>query len=152
MTRDALIAPFRKAGSEPARAYSRQLAGLETFDVHGFLTGSVDLLFRHRGRWHLVDWKSNYLGATTACYEPHELERAMFSEHYTLQYHLYVLALHRFLRSRVADYDYDRDIGGVWYAFLRGIDGESPRGWYHDRPPRALIEALDAALLETAAA
>ncbi len=149
VTREALLAPFAHAASEPARSYAHWISSLDTFDVHGFLTGSVDLLFRHDGRWYVVDWKSNDLGATPSCYERPELERAMFTSHYTLQYHLYVLALHRFLRSRLPDYDYDRDVGGVWYAFLRGIDGESERGWYHDRPPRAIIAALDAALLES---
>jgi exodeoxyribonuclease V beta subunit len=75
----------------------------------------------------------------------------MFASHYVLQYHLYVTALHRFLKLRVRDYDYDRDMGGAWYAFLRGIDGTG-RGWFHDCPPRALISALDALMTDTVTA
>jgi len=98
----------------------------------------------------VLDWKSNHLGSAAEDYERAALEGEMFANHYTLQYHLYVLALHRFLRTRLRDYDYDRHVGGMWYVFLRGVDGASERGWYHDRPPRALIEALDAVLVADA--
>ena len=40
---------------------------------------------------------------------------------YHLQYLLYVTALHRLLRIRLPDYDYDRHIGGAFYLFLRGM-------------------------------
>ncbi|PSC97943.1 hypothetical protein C7D74_32270, partial [Klebsiella pneumoniae] len=30
----------------------------------------------------------------------------------------------RYLRHRLADYDYDRHFGGVIYLFLRGMDGQ----------------------------
>ena len=36
-----------------------------------------------------------------------------------------------------------RDVGGAAYWFLRGT-GAASQGLYVDRPPRALIEALDA--------
>jgi exodeoxyribonuclease V beta subunit len=49
------------------------------------------------------------------------------------------------LRLRLADYDYDRHVGGVFYVFLRGVDPAAPpgHGVFHDRPSRALVEALD---------
>jgi len=55
-----------------------------------------------------------------------------------------VLALHRYLASRLEGYDYDRHFGRVYYAYLRGIRTGSSTGWYVDRPPRSLIEDLDA--------
>jgi exodeoxyribonuclease V beta subunit len=46
---------------------------------------------------------------------------------------------------RLPDYDYDRDVGGALYLFLRGID--TPGAGVHlHRPARSLIEALDQAL------
>jgi len=39
-------------------------------------------------------------------------------------------------------------MGGAWYAFLRGVDGTG-RGWFSDRPPRALITALDALMTDS---
>jgi exodeoxyribonuclease V beta subunit len=63
-----------------------------------------------------------------------------------LQYHLYLVALHRFLGTRMRSYDYGKHMGGAWYVFLRGVDGTEEHGWYHDRPKRALIEAMDGLL------
>ena len=48
---------------------------------------------------------------------------------YDLQYLLYTLALHRYLRTRLGEqYDYERDIGGVAYLFLRGMNGKPNAG------------------------
>ncbi len=127
-------------------------ARLETLgrgEVHGYLTGFVDLIFPHGERWYLIDWKSNYLGPNTEAYDRDGLWRAMSHHHYVLQYHLYLLALHRFLRQRLAGYDYQRHVAGAFYVFLRGLEtppaaSQDPAtGWYADAPPRALIEALD---------
>ena len=112
--------------------------------MRGFLTGFVDALCVQDGRWFVVDWKSNHLGDRVEDYGPEALWSSMTEHHYVLQYHLYVLALHRHLAARLADYDYDRDFGGVAYVFLRGLGGPGDLGVYEDRPPRPLVEALDA--------
>lgn len=39
----------------------------------------------------------------------------------------FIPALHRYLRHRIADYDYERHFGGVIYLFLRGVDKEHPQ-------------------------
>jgi len=52
----------------------------------------------------------------------------MYHSHYALQGLLYTVALHRYLRWRLTDYDPDRDIAGVSYLFLRGMIGpDTPR-------------------------
>jgi len=118
-------------------------------ELRGILGGFMDLVVRAGGRWWLVDWKSNWLGGSATDYAPDALNRAMLAEHYGLQYHLYLLALNRLLRSRIPGYDYDRDFGGVRYVFFRGVTPEHPdQGVFADRPDRALLERLDVALLE----
>jgi exodeoxyribonuclease V beta subunit len=112
--------------------------------VNGMLKGFVDLVFRHAGRYYIMDYKSNHLGEGPEAYTRPALEAAMLDHRYDLQYVLYTLALHRLLKSRLPGYDYERDMGGALYLFLRGVDGTG-RGVYGDRPPRELIEALDAA-------
>jgi exodeoxyribonuclease V beta subunit len=56
---------------------------------------------------------------------------------------MYVLALHRQLRARLADYDYARHMGGALYLFLRGQEAPG-QGLVALRPERGLVEALDA--------
>ena len=57
----------------------------------------------------------------------------------------YAVALHRFLRQRIPDYDYQRHFGGVYYLFLRGLRPvHGPRyGVWHDKPRQRTIDQLD---------
>ena len=108
--------------------------------LQGMLTGFMDLVVAHDGRYWVVDYKSNKLND----YTPALLEDAVLKKRYEVQYVLYTLALHRLLKVRLSDYDYDRHMGGAVYLFLRGIESAGA-GVHVQRPPRALIEALDAA-------
>jgi exodeoxyribonuclease V beta subunit len=153
VTREGLAAAFAQHGVGLVSAYAEALRALGPTHLHGYLTGFVDLLFEHDGRWWVVDWKSNQLGTTPAAYAHGALAAVMVDHHYMLQYHLYLTAAYRFLRHRVPDFDYDRHMGGAAYAFLRGFGSFNPipsQGWFVDRPPRALIEALSAAFGEQA--
>jgi exodeoxyribonuclease V beta subunit len=49
----------------------------------------------------------------------------MADHHYPLQALLYSVALHRYLRWRLADYDPHVHLGGVAYLFVRGMVGAS---------------------------
>ena len=72
------------------------------------------------------------------------LSEAMAEHSYYLQYLLYVVALHRYLGSRLPAYQYESHFGEVYYLFLRGMQpGHTDSGIYRDRPSLALIEALD---------
>lgn len=115
----------------------------------GFLRGIMDLVFRYRGKYYLVDWKSNHLGDSLGDYRPEKLAEEMARHLYILQYHLYVLALDRHLALRLADYDYERDFGGVAYIFLRGVNPEiSPDcGLFQEKPPEERIRKLASLLL-----
>ncbi len=143
------------------------LASLERLDgvrLAGFLTGSIDLVFRDASgggepRWFVADYKSNRIDpmGTGRCVPEGFTSASMTAEmarhDYFLQYHLYVVALHRYLRWRLPGYDYDQHMGGVYYLFFRGMvgpdterDGEVVRGCWFDRPSRTVVEAIDRAL------
>ncbi|WP_341678377.1 exodeoxyribonuclease V subunit beta [Niveibacterium sp. SC-1] len=110
----------------------------------GMLNGFMDLVFEHEGRYYVLDYKSNRLGADAAAYSAEALTEAMAAHRYDLQYMLYVVALHRHLKARLGTrYDYARHMGGAVYVFLRGMDGPV-RGCFLDRPALTLVEALDA--------
>jgi len=141
-----LAAIFATHARPEIAAYATRLQHLDPDRITGFLTGFVDLCFRQDGRWYVVDWKSNFLGGRQRDYDQTVVWASMFEHHYILQYHLYITALHRFLASRQAGYDYDEHMGPALYVFLRGCDGTTDRGWFIDTPPRALIEALDDAI------
>lgn len=118
-------------------------APLEADTLNGMFKGFIDLVFEHDGRWYVADYKSNWLGQDYADYAPPGLASAILQHRYEMQYCLYLLAVHRQLRARLPDYDYDRHVGGAVYVFLRGVDGGA-NGVHVERPSRALIEAMDA--------
>ena len=116
---------------------------LQFEQIQGMVRGSIDLVFRHNGKYYLVDYKSNFLGSTLADYNQEALKKEMLHSHYDWQYLIYTLALHRYLQSVVPHYDYARDFGRVFYLFLRGMNGEPQSGIFYDRPSVELITELD---------
>ena len=132
---DALVRAHTLAGAARPELAPGQL--------NGMLKGFIDLVFEHRGRYYVADYKSNWLGPDDAAYTPAAMRDAVLAKRYELQYVLYLFALHRLLKSRLPDYDYDRHVGGAVYLFLRGSHAPT-RGVHAERPPRALIDALDA--------
>ncbi len=113
--------------------------------VNGFLRGFIDLVARHQGRWYVIDYKSNWLGGDMKHYNASNIAASVNKHGYQLQYLLYLLALHRWLRLRLPDYDYQRHVGGALYLFLRGMDPARP-GYSvcRDASSAACINALDA--------
>lgn len=146
---EALAGCFEAHATDPrVVAYVPRLRGLGFTPLQGFLKGFVDLVYRHDGRFGVVDYKSNHLGDHLGDYSPQALSRAMRHHHYILQYHLYLVAVHRMLTARLPGYHYEEHIVGARYLFLRGMvpQGGAGHGVWADRPPRALIEALDRCL------
>ncbi len=122
-------------------------------ELRGYLNGAIDLVIEAANRYWVLDWKSNFLGATAVRYETPALEAAMQLHHYHLQYLLYTAALHRYLTRRLPGYSYDQHIGGALYLFVRGVrpgwtgrDGHAA-GVYSVRPARTLIEDLSALMI-----
>lgn len=123
---------------------SRQCPALDFQQVRGMLKGFIDLVFCWQGRYYLLDYKSNWLGEDSSAYTVEAMTQAMAEHRYDLQYQLYTLALHRYLRHRLADYDYQRHFGGVIYLFLRGVGQQHPgHGIFNCRPEQKLIEEMD---------
>ncbi len=117
---------------------------LDFQQVQGMLKGFIDLVFCWQGKYYLLDYKSNWLGEDSSAYTQPAMEQAMAEHRYDLQYQLYTLALHRYLRHRLPDYDYQRHFGGVIYLFLRGVDAQHPgNGIFACRPQEPLVEGMD---------
>jgi len=150
------IIPFKPIHSGALNRLLRQYdplaprAGDLHFDtIQGMLKGYIDLTLRHRGQYYVLDYKSNHLGDQAEDYSQAAMEEAMCDHRYDFQYVLYTLALHRLLKVRLPGYDYDRDIGGVYYLFLRGLHSDHVgHGVFYTKPKKALIEALDQLFME----
>ena len=132
-----ILSILADAASEQARPLvSRENVPL---DKNGVLNGIIDLIFEHDGKYFIVDWKTNWLGASDPDYAPGRIRAAMGNAGYVLQSYLYAAALLRFLRQRGLDYE---AFGGVYYVFLRGLSRGTPNGIWFDVPPRECLERL----------
>jgi exodeoxyribonuclease V beta subunit len=125
-------------------------AALGSRGLRGLMTGKVDLVLRHAGRFHVLDWKSNRLGESLDDYAPRRLEAAMDEHHYRLQALLYQVALHRHLRAHLPGYDAARDLGAPLYLFVRAVGLAPGAGVWRGALSPALLHAVDAALAEPA--
>lgn len=108
--------------------------------VWQYLKGEIDLVYQHGTHFFIVDYKSNYLGHDFDSYNPSALYDAMTTHSYWLQASIYQVALHRYLKLRLANYDINTHLGAVEYAFLRGM---SPK---HDIRGR-LVKQFDSAFI-----
>ncbi len=152
--------------------YSRRVEKLN-FSSTGFLAGAIDLVFsdnedQNNARWWVVDWKSNWRGdaettqENSNCGPKHYLydsmEEQMISHHYPLQAHIYLVAIHRFLKLKLPSYQPSEHLGGYCYVFLRGIPkpdeitleskNKQVPGFFVEEAPLERILAFDQLLKE----
>lgn len=144
------------------RKWALQLATPgEVRRLGGFLTGSIDLLFRRAvdgtSQYIVADYKSNRIAVwpeplSDSVYAPDRLGAEMLHGHYLMQALLYLIATNRFLKLRLASYEPDTHLGPALYLFVRGMTGAltnaEPHGVFSWRPSTDLIEAADELLLE----
>lgn len=131
---------------ETLRHLDPQYSGLNLSDeqINGYLIGAIDLIFFAKGKFWVIDWKSNFLDENPSNYTKSLLDQAMDKKHYKLQYLLYLVVLKRYLETRFKRNDVYDLIGGAAYFFLRGIKASNPsQGIYFDRPKKEVLDCLD---------
>ena len=116
---------------------------------HGYMTGSIDLVFTHQGRYYIGDWKGSWLGSEYSDYSKKELLENMAVSGYFLQHNLYAVALYNFLKTKIKDYNkdprkyYNDYFGGIFYFYIRGMNGvNSDYGYIFDKPEFDHINSL----------
>ena len=114
--------------------FQNDMKGLipEVEDGEGYIHGFIDLVFEWQGRYYTLDWKSNYLREG---YSPESIEKSMHESGYILQYRIYTMAVIRWLKQVLTDFNYEEHFGGIYYIYLRGMDPQhNDRGIYFYRP------------------
>jgi exodeoxyribonuclease V beta subunit len=81
----------------------------------GLMKGFIDLCFEHKGKYYIIDWKTNWLPS----YSQESMEKAMNEGDYFLQAGIYKSALQRYL-NRTQKKPFEKIFGGVFYIFVRG--------------------------------
>ncbi|WEN15811.1 UvrD-helicase domain-containing protein [Rhodanobacter sp. AS-Z3] len=113
--------------------------------LSGLMNGKIDLIFQHDGRYHVLDYKGNYLGETLADYQGEALRAQMDASHYRFQALLYTVAVDRYLRQRLgASYERGRQLGECIYLFIRAAGLAADAGIWRHRFPDELLDAVGA--------
>ncbi|WP_374574559.1 UvrD-helicase domain-containing protein [Acinetobacter sp.] len=120
-----------------------QIEALNEANSARYLTGAVDLVYYDGQRYHIADYKSNFLGNAGQHYALPEVQRSMSQSSYWLQAALYLAALHRYLSVSLQGYDIHQHLGGASYLYLRGMRGQADSGVCCWQPEAQFILQLD---------
>lgn len=107
--------------------------------MHGF----IDLVFEHDGRFYVADYKSTFLGTRIEDYNTGAVQQSIFNSSYDVQYFIYALALHRYLKTKLPGYDPAQHFGGVYYFYLRGMNPSNSNGIYFSEISAEQLSQLD---------
>ena len=99
--------------------------------LKGMMHGFIDLIFERDGQFFVADYKSTYLGDQIEDYSVNAMQQNIFDNFYDLQYSLYSLALHRYLKIRLPNYQPEQHFGGVYYFYLRGMNAKTNAGVFY---------------------
>lgn len=148
--------PFYLALSDRVLAMQRVQQLFEEYDIQmpefidaksaRYLNGSIDLVYFDGQRYHIADYKSNYLGENQADYQSTQIAESMSLSSYWLQAALYLVALHRYLSVKLENYRIEQHLGGASYLYLRGMNGQADQGYFYWKPEDEFVLRLDAIL------
>jgi exodeoxyribonuclease V beta subunit len=116
--------------------------------ANGFIRGFIDLIFRYKDKFYIADWKSNILEEG---YGHAFLEKSMTQANYHLQYKIYTVAALRWLKKTVGNkFDSEKNFGGIFYFYIRGMNGKNNNGIYFLSPNKlGPLELLEKELLKS---
>ncbi|ENW16237.1 Exodeoxyribonuclease V beta chain [Acinetobacter haemolyticus CIP 64.3 = MTCC 9819] len=148
--------PFYLALSDRVLAMQRVQQLFEEYDIQmpefidaksaRYLNGSIDLVYFDGQRYHIADYKSNYLGENQADYQSTQIAESMSLSSYWLQAALYLVALHRYLSVKLQNYRIEQHLGGASYLYLRGMNGQADQGYFYWKLEDEFVLRLDAIL------
>ena len=112
--------------------------------LDGLLMGFADLVIEHQGKYWVLDYKSNSVATDDTGYHKDALTSAMAAHRYDVQGAIYMLALHRLLKTRLGEaYDPEIHLGGAVFFFLRGLENDKTHGCYHLSATVEILTELD---------
>lgn len=83
------------------------------------LKGFMDMVFCFKGKYYILDWKTNFLGIEKEEYSLEKIRKCMEENNYFLQASIYAEALKKYL-TFFEKSSFEKVFGGAVYFFLRG--------------------------------
>lgn len=139
---DFKVQPFQAQAIRQLSSEQLPLQVRHFEQIEGMMNGKIDLFFHCGGRYYILDWKSNFLGDQLSDYSTEKVWEAMTENNYHLQYCIYTNAVCKYLKMRLPDFQYERDFGGVFYLFIRGVRQGENTGIFFNKPDLSVIEKM----------
>ncbi|TAH03428.1 MAG: hypothetical protein EAZ15_03135 [Sphingobacteriales bacterium] len=139
---DFTVSPFKIPQLKTLEDENIEISLNTGSNLEGVMNGKIDLFFEHQGKYYVLDWKSNFLGDSIENYKNAALNQAMNQNNYHLQYLIYTLACKKYLESRLPNFDYETQFGGVIYVFVRGVREGLDDGIFVNKPSEQKIHLL----------
>jgi len=110
----------------------------------GYLKGFIDLIFEKDGLLYIADWKTTVPPGKGSLkdYTAANLNKTMILHRYDLQAMIYAYALKRYMKSLNPDFSYEKEFGGIYYFFVRGMGSDGQRGIHFVRPSEEDVMGL----------
>ncbi len=122
------------------------------YKIKGFLNGFIDLIFMYKKKFYIIDYKSNWLGYNYNFYKLNNIKKNIIYHRYDIQYYLYSIALHNYLKLNIKNYNYKDNFGGIFNIFFRGLlldnNNRSYTGLLYLKPNINLIVKLSNLLIK----
>ncbi|WP_343189364.1 exodeoxyribonuclease V subunit beta [Buchnera aphidicola] len=123
---------------------SKKTKILNNIKIKGFIKGYIDLIFKWKKKYYILDYKSNWLGKSEKKYTKKKIKKTIIKNKYDLQYKIYSIALHKYLKKKKKKYKFKKHFGGIYYIFLRGINkNKKNNGIFYLLPKYKLIKKLN---------
>ncbi|WP_343191829.1 hypothetical protein [Buchnera aphidicola] len=87
----------------------------------GIITGIIDIVFIWKKKFYLIDFKFNYLGNKKKNYNGNKIKNVIIKNKYKIQYKIYLLGIHKYLKTNLKKYNFKKHFGGIFYLFLRSF-------------------------------
>ncbi|WP_343153437.1 exodeoxyribonuclease V subunit beta [Buchnera aphidicola (Mindarus keteleerifoliae)] len=114
----------------------------------GIITGFIDLIVFLNKKYYILEYKSNWLGINNSFYCTKNIEKEIIKQRYDIQCLLYTIALNRYLNKKIKKYDFNKNFGGFYFLFIRGMYHEKNAskqnsGIYLYNPKKKYVNELD---------
>ncbi|BGI51529.1 MAG: exodeoxyribonuclease V subunit beta [Buchnera aphidicola (Ceratovacuna japonica)] len=90
----------------------------------GILSGIIDIIFLWKNKYYFIDFKFNYLGNKNKNYNKKKIKKYILKNKYEIQYKIYLLGIHKYLKYNIKKYKFKKKFGGIFYLFLRAFNKE----------------------------
>ncbi|MGL1892802.1 MAG: UvrD-helicase domain-containing protein [Spirochaetaceae bacterium] len=116
---------------------------LELIVEEGYLKGFIDLIINYNGKLYIADWKTTTIKGEESFnnYNIDRVDKSMNEHNYHLQGLIYTVAIYLHLQKTKTSFDYNSDIGGYFYFYVRGIDPNGQTGISFYKPTE--VEVLE---------